>query len=171
MVSRKHRVVVSLLVYTIMCSIVFLLYTRSHCDSSGTRNEQHLAHVDHGTCPYAWLEEVASHATDSYLLEDTLLHKLQETSCAPSWTTTLDRILFLVMCSSDKKERMSWLSRTWLSWIPPRNVILLSDALIPGNTITVLPSLPRDAYLKGRFPSLRQTTMPPICTICYPCNG
>jgi hypothetical protein len=113
---------------------------------------QTLAHAEH-TCLYAWLEKVASYATDAYLFEEVLIHKLQEASCAPSPVTTLDRVLFVVMCSSDKKERVSWLTQTWLAWVPPRNVVLLSDTVIPGYNVTLLPSLPGDAYVKTKFPN------------------
>jgi len=105
------------------------------------------------TCLYAWLERVASYATDTYRLEEVLLHKLQGASSEPSLFTTLDRVLFVVMCSSDKKERVSWLSETWLAWIPPRNVVLLSDTVIPGYNVTLLPSLPGDGYVETKFPN------------------
>ena len=52
-------------------------------------------------------------------------HRLLPVKRQPSLATTLDRVLFVVMCSYDKKERVSWLSQTWLAWIPPRNVVLL----------------------------------------------
>ena len=101
----------------------------------------------------AWLERVASYATDTYIFEDVLIHKLQEMSCTPPFLTTLDKILFIVMCSSDKKERVSWLTQTWLAWVSPHNVVLLSDSEIPGYNVTMLPSLPGDTYVKTKFPN------------------
>ena len=104
-------------------------------------------------CPYAWLEEIASHANDSYLLEHVLLNKLQEAACSPPAATPLERVLFVVMCSHDKQERVAWLHQSWLTWIPPHNVVLLSDQQLPGYNITLLPSLPRGAYLQAKFPN------------------
>lgn len=144
MAHRQHRLVGSLLL-AIMCLIAF---RRPYV----VYDAQYLAHAEHSSL-YAWLEKVASYATDAYLFEEVLIHKLQEASCVPSLVTTFARVLFVVMCSSDKKERVSWLSRTWLAWVPPRNVVLLSDTLIPGYNVTLLPSLPGDAYVKTKFPN------------------
>jgi hypothetical protein len=47
------------------------------------------------------------YATDTYIVEDVLIYKLQEMSCTPPFVTTLDRMLFVVMCSSDNEERVS----------------------------------------------------------------
>lgn len=102
---------------------------------------------------YAWLERVASYATDTYIFEDVLIHKLQEMSYMSPFVTTLDRILFVVMCSSDNKERVRLIGSTWLSWVSPRNMILLSDMEIPGYNVTMLPNLPGDAYVKTKFPN------------------
>jgi len=144
MAPKQHRLVGSLLMATV-CLIVFRRPLFVY-------DAQNLAHVEH-TSLYAWLEKVASYATDSYLFEEVLIHKLQEASCVPSLVTTLDRVLFVVMCSSDKQERVGWLSQTWLAWVPPRNVVLLSDTMIPGYNVTLLPSLPGDAYVKTKFPN------------------
>lgn len=104
-------------------------------------------------CPYAWLEEVASYSTDSYVLEHVLLNKLEQAACSPPAATALDRVLFVVMCSHDREERVAWLHQSWLSWIPPQNVVLLGDQELQGYNITLLPSLPVDAYLHAKFPN------------------
>lgn len=96
---------------------------------------------------------MASHATDSYLLEDVLLQTLANTSCRPLETGQVDRLLFVVMCSSDKRERIEWLLQTWLAWLPPQNIVLLSDVDIPGYPLSVLPPLPADAYINSKFPN------------------
>lgn len=99
-----------------------------------------------------FLQSVATHATDSYLLEDVLRQRVGMLgSCNSPANLTLDKILFLVMCSVDKKERVEWLNQTWLSWLPQQNVILLSNASIPGYSMTILPSLPADEYIATKF--------------------
>ena len=119
----------------------------------GITNRSSSLQAPRAHCPYAWLEEVASHANDSYLLEHVLLNKLQEVACSPSAATPLERVLFVVMCSHDKQERVAWLHQSWLTWISPQNVVLLSDQELPGYNITLLPSLPGDAYLQAKFPN------------------
>ena len=130
---------------TVMCLITFRLPLADY-------NTRSLAQAENNRL-VAWLERVASYATDTYILEDVLIHKLQEMSSTPPTVTTLDRILFVVMCSSDNKERVSWLSQTWLAWVSPSNVMLLSDTEIPRYNVTMVPSLPGDAYVRNKFPN------------------
>lgn len=100
-----------------------------------------------------FLRHVASHAPDSYLLEDVLRQQLMGMdTCGPPTTVTLNKILFVVMCSLNKTERVDALNQTWLAWLPPQNVILLSDARIPGFPMTILPSLPADEHIKSKYP-------------------
>lgn len=116
--------------------------------------------VSHNTtlCPgetalVDYLQQVASHALNSFLLEEVLTQKLLESSCKSSRDLTLNNILFIIMSSVDKKERVEWQHQTWLAWVPPKNVVVLADAEIPGYSVTVLPSLPVDRYIQSRFPS------------------
>lgn len=144
MISKRRRLV-GLLLVAILCLIGFRR-------PLGVSDGQSLVQAAHSSL-YVWLERVASYATNAYIFEEVLIHKLQEASFAPPSVSTLDRILFVIMCSSDKKERISWLSQTWLAWVSPRNVVLLSDTEIPGYNVTLLPSLPGDSYVKTKFPN------------------
>lgn len=101
----------------------------------------------------AFLKMVATHSTKSYLLEDVLLHKLKESRCMAAEGVDSHSVLFIIMCSADKKERVSWLHETWLAWLPRQSVMLLSDGEIPGYNMTVLPPLPADSYVHQKFPS------------------
>lgn len=79
-----------------------------------------------------------------------VLRSIMESS-APQKGPSLDRILFVVMGSRDKQERIQYLEDGWLEWVPPQNIILLVDEHIPGYNTTVLPPLDVDTYVQAKF--------------------
>jgi hypothetical protein len=87
------------------------------------------------------------------LLEDVLRHLLAKAGCYPAHPPTLDKILFVVMCATANKQRVEWMHETWLPWIPPQNLVLLSDAPIGNFNMTVLPELPADSYIRRHYPN------------------
>jgi hypothetical protein len=87
------------------------------------------------------------------LLEDVLRHLLAKAGCYPAHPPTLDKILFVVMCATANKQRVEWMHETWLPWIPPQNLVLLSDAPIGKFNMTVLPELPADSYIRRHYPN------------------
>eukprot|EP00775_Hariotina_reticulata_P013196 gene13196-13327_t len=99
-----------------------------------------------------FLWEVASHANGSYLLDDVLQQLLVEKSCLPAGQANgLQNVLFVVMGSADLKERLLAQTESWLAWVPPANVVLLSDAPVQGLNVTVLPQLPADEVIAKAF--------------------
>lgn len=106
-----------------------------------------------------FLQEVASQANGSYLLDDVLHHLLMDKACLPAQqqATTLENVLFVIMGSADKKERLLAQNNTWLAWVPPDNAVLLSDAEVEGLNVTVLPQLPADDIIAKAFTGRQPT--------------
>lgn len=99
----------------------------------------------------AFLERVASISTRTYLLEDVFMNLLSRSSCASTANVAVPQdILFIIMCSVDKQDRLHSLHSSWIRWVP--NVILLAESVIPGFNITVLPELGVDDYVTEKFP-------------------
>jgi hypothetical protein len=72
MASQQNRLLGSLFMAIVWLTKLFLPDFTSLLGYGRIQSTQYLAHVEHGACPYVWLEKVDSHATDSYLLRGIL---------------------------------------------------------------------------------------------------
>lgn len=85
--------------------------------------------------------------------EETLRGRLQQPACTvgKEAVPSLDRVLFVVMCSKDMPERIADMVQGWMHWVPLKNVILLCGAEIPGLNVTLLPRLAIDDGVDAKF--------------------
>lgn len=100
-----------------------------------------------------WLKAVATSPQHAFTFDDVLFLKLKAATCRSSDYAGLKDILFVVMCSKDKQERIGWMLEGWLHWVDKQDVVLLAGERLPGYNITMVPPLAVDGYVNQKFPN------------------
>jgi hypothetical protein len=96
---------------------------------------------------------VARQSDASFIHEAVLRAKLQQPAltAGKEAVPSIDKVLFVVMCSKDMSQRIADMVHGWMHWVLKDNVILLCGAEIPGLNVTLLPRLAVDDAVAARF--------------------
>lgn len=101
---------------------------------------------------------MARQSDESYVYEDVLRAKLETPACLSNSgpnplvaTPSINRVLFVVMCSTDRPQHVADMVAGWGHWVPPENVILLCGGKMPGLNVTLLPRLAAEDGVDAKF--------------------